>query len=82
MVFWIPTSQFKIVVDKEAAARKMAAAHMMAVAHMIGNWLRLSLIAIVGSVLAHMIAAVHMMVAERDYCYSHHSSASPPRIVF
>ena len=31
---------------------------------------------------AHMIAAVRMMVAERDYCYSHHSSASPPRIVF
>ena len=84
MVFWIPTSQFKIVVDKEAAARKMAAAHMMAVAHMIGNWLRLSLIAIVGSVLAHMIAAVRMMFAEHglpDYCNSHYSSASPPRIV-
>ena len=71
----------KEAAQMQAAARKMAeedkiaVAHMMAVAHMI---------AIVGKVLARMIAAVCMMVAEhrlRDYSYSHHSSASHPRIV-
>ena len=70
--------QFKIgkeAAQMEAAARKMAEADKIAVAHMI---------AIVGKVLARMIAAVRMMVADhrlRDYCYSHHSSASPPKIV-
>ena len=42
-------------------------------------------IAVVGTVLAAgMVAAVRMMVAEHwpgDYCYSHKSSASAPRIV-
>ena len=60
--------------EMEAAARKMVEADKIPVAHMI---------AIVGKVLARMIAAVRMMVADhrlRDYCYSHHSSASPPRI--
>ena len=59
----------------EAAARKMVEADKIPVAHMI---------AIVGKVLPRMIAAVRMMVADhrpQDYCYSHHSSASPPRIV-
>ena len=47
----------------EAAARKMVEADKIAVAHMI---------AIVGKVLARLIAAVRMMVAEhrlRDFCY-------------
>ena len=60
------------MVDKEAAA----VGHMMALAHMI---------AIVGQVLARMIAAVRMMVAEHglpEYCYSYYSSASPPRMYF
>ena len=62
-----------MVVDKEVAARKMAEVDMIAVAHMI---------AVVRKVLAaNMTAAVRMVVAERNYCYSHHSSASPPRIV-
>ena len=63
------------MVDKEAAARKIVEADKIVVAHMI---------AIVGQVLAHMIAAARMMVAEHglpDYCNSHYLSASPPRIV-
>ena len=80
MVLWIPTSQFKIVVDKEAAARRMAKAYKIAVGHMMAL---AHMIAIVGQVLARMIAAVRMMVAEHglpEYCYSYYSSASPPRM--
>jgi len=61
---------------KMAEADKIAVAYMVAVAHMI---------AIVGKVLPRMIAAVRMMVADhrlRNYCYSHHLSASPPRNFF
>ena len=47
----------------------MAEADKMEVVHMM---------AVVGKVLACLMVAEHRLP---DYCYSHHSSASPPRIV-